>query len=1278
MWRCALAFFALALFSATFSQAQRSTPIQVLDPSGAANDQFGSVVAIDGDTMIVGASSDDVGANIDQGSAQVYRWTGTGWTFEATLTAAGGAAVDRFGYSVAISGDTVIVSAIFDDIGANANRGSAYIFTRSGTTWTQQAQINASDSQENDEFGHSVAIFGDTVIVGARLHNVGANSDQGAAYIFTRSGSTWTQQAKLVAADGAPTDQFGYSVAIDESGSSVIVGAFVNDVGSIADQGSAYIFVRTGTTWTQQAQLVDIGGGNGDHFGTSVSISGDAAIVGAPYRAVGFNDNQGAAFIFTRSGTTWTQQAQLDAADGAEGDLFGYRVAISRDSALVGAVWDDVGANNNQGSAYVFTRSGTTWTQQAQLSAPDGAALDSFGVHVALSGDTALVGALNDDIGASSNQGSAWAFSRVGSKWIGKDLTFVAADGTTDDEFGSAVSLSGDTAIVGAPTFQTGSNGSAYVFVRTGSSWTQQARLTAFDGAANDDFGSSVAISGDTAIVGAPYDDVGANNGQGSAYVFVRSGMTWTLQAKLTATNGTAGDLFGSSVAISGDTAVAGAYLSDVGVNTDQGSAYVFVRSGTTWTQQAQIVAPDGASEDRFGVGVAVGENNTAIVGAHWDDVGSNTNQGSAYVFVRSGATWTQQAKFIDLGGAESDNFGRSVAIYGDTALIGSNATIGGSSLQGAAYVFTRSGTTWTQQAQLIAADGAASDFFGSSVAVSGDTAIVGASRVVIGANDRQGAAYVFTRAGTTWTQRAKLVASDGTSFDGLGSSVAIDGSTALAGTPLDDIGANHDQGSVGIFDAPANDFVFVRNDVTGVVYTNLSTAVLPSTSGQQITATEAAWRGIGTINTLGRSLALLSSGDLRTPYTSTLEIGGASILAAGDASVLELNGQFRVSSGASADLFADVFTLGSRGTLTARTNSSLTINSPSASLDGQTRIEQGAAVTVLGDWVNIGSVSMSQDSSLTASGSIRNIDEWTTSVGGRVAAGTMIENHSLWTVAAGELLTPLFANRAQANFFGTSAVFGSYSNEFGAITTIRSGTLFVFGSLTNNGTIIGSICSNCLGGPPNMDVANDLNLGPAANLNMPFDGSIVHVGGSFNNAINSNARFDMSLATLQMEGTGAQQMLEVMSKDIGPVALGLDRTVTGHYPMKRLALGPAGSTIRLIDTHDNDGLGQSASEALYVDTLRIDAGSRLMNSTFKIYYNTLINDGTVDVPGNLIQIAPDCLADFNADTVLDFFDYLDFIEIFAAGGPEADFNNDSVIDLFDYLDFVAAFAQGC
>ncbi len=154
--------------------------------------------------------------------------------------------------------------------------------------------------------------------------------------------------------------------------------------------------------------------------------------------------------------------------------------------------------------------------------------------------------------------------------------------------------------------------------------------------------------------------------------------------------------------------------------------------------------------------------------------------------------------------------------------------------------------------------------------------------------------------------------------------------------------------------------------------------------------------------------------------------------------------------------------------------------------------------------------------------------------------------------------------------------------------------------------------------------------------------------------------------------------MLEVMSKDIGPVALGLDRTVTGHYPMKRLALGPAGSTIRLIDTHDNDGLGQSASEALYVDTLRIDAGSRLMNSTFKIYYNTLINDGTVDVPGNLIQIAPDCLADFNADTVLDFFDYLDFIEIFAAGGPEADFNNDSVIDLFDYLDFVAAFAQGC
>ncbi|MEI7658988.1 MAG: FG-GAP repeat protein, partial [Phycisphaerae bacterium] len=241
-------------FACSLAHAQRSTPVQVLHPSGAADDQFGSSVAVDGDTMIVGAVYDTVGANAQQGSAHVYRWTGAGWTFEATLTATDGAAGDGFGDAVAISGDTAIIGAS----GANRQQGSAYIFTRTGTTWTQQAKLTATGGAAGDFFGNAVAISGDTAIVGAYWDRVGANSQQGSAYIFTRTGTTWTQQAQLNATGGAAYDYFGNAVAI--SGDTAIVGAYYDRVGTNDYQGSAFIFTRTGTTWTQQAQLTATGG----------------------------------------------------------------------------------------------------------------------------------------------------------------------------------------------------------------------------------------------------------------------------------------------------------------------------------------------------------------------------------------------------------------------------------------------------------------------------------------------------------------------------------------------------------------------------------------------------------------------------------------------------------------------------------------------------------------------------------------------------------------------------------------------------------------------------------------------------------------------------------------------------------------------------------------------------------------------------------------------------------------------------------------------------------
>jgi len=364
-------------------------------------------------------------------------------------------------------------------------------------------------------------------------------------------------------------------------------------------------------------------------------------------------------------------------------------------------------------------------------------------------------------------------------------LTAVA-DGATYDVFGTSVALSGDTALVGAPFGDgaTTNQGAAYVFVRTGATWSPQAKLTANDGAGGDKFGYSVALSGDTALVGAYQDDVGSNTYQGSAYVFVRSGPTWTQQAKLTAADGAAYVYFGQSVALSGETAVVGAPYDDVDANTDQGSAYVFVRSVTTWTQQAKLTAADGAAEDYFGYAVSLA-GETALVGAPYDDVGANANQGSAYVFVRSGTSWSPQTQ---LTVADRDYSGYAVSLAGDTALVGT-------------CVFVRSGTTWTQQAQLTATDGAAGDGFGQSVALSGDTALVGAPYDDVEDNPDQGSASVFVRSGATWRQHTQLFAADGALVDRFGHSVALSGDTALVGAPYDDVGANTDQGSAYIVD---------------------------------------------------------------------------------------------------------------------------------------------------------------------------------------------------------------------------------------------------------------------------------------------------------------------------------------------------------------------------------------------------------------------------------------------------------------------------------------------
>lgn len=808
---------------------------KLIAEDGAAGDDFGQSVAVSGDTVVVGAYRDNVGGNQGQGSAYVFIKNGTVWTQQAQLAAASGASLDAFGSGVAIEGETIVVGAGFADVNGNADQGSAYIFTRSGTVWTQQARLAASDGGAGDTFGYDVDISGNTIIVSAAGDTIGGNQSQGAAYIFVGSGAAWTEQAKLTAADGAAQDQFGYSV--DISGDTALVGAGSDTVGANQAQGSAYIFVRNGTAWTQQAQLVAADGAALDFFGRAVALSNDTAVVGASNYRVNANRGQGAAYVFVRSGAAWTLQSRLTAADGEMSDQFGFSVAIEGDTIVAGANADDIGANSNQGSAYVFTRSGASWTQRQRLTADDGAASDIFGSSVSIGGNDIIVGAIGDDVGANANQGSAYAFRVLSGNWT-QQAKATSADGAMNDSFGESVAISGDTAIIGAVLDDVGANvnqGSAYIFVRNGATWTQQTQLVAADGA-NHLFGYSVAISGDTAIVGA----IGDNPDRlepGAAYVFVRNAGVWSQQAKLSGADNEPYDRFGYSVSVSGDTAVVGSPLDDIGANENQGSVYIYVRSGTSWTQQTQIIAADGAAQDGFGYSAAI-SGNTVIIGVYGYDVGANTNQGAAFVYIRSGNVWTRQARLLAADGTSLDHFGSSVAVSGETIIVGAPGDdYGGEQDIDAAYIFTRSGTMWTQQQQLFASGGAANDNFGYSVAIDGDIAVIGAFQHNIGAKTDQGAAYVFERAGTSWTQKTELSDNTGAAYDHFGNSVAVSGDKIVVGSPLSDTTpfAGINSGGDGKTNAPA-----ATNQGAAVFFVNTSlpaTAANVSIGGRVLTA---------------------------------------------------------------------------------------------------------------------------------------------------------------------------------------------------------------------------------------------------------------------------------------------------------------------------------------------------------------------------------------------------------------------------------------------------------
>jgi hypothetical protein len=831
--------------------------------------RFGWAVALsgDGNTALIGGNYQNIGA----GAAWVFTRSGSTWTQQGGKLVGTGHVGEgefahvgegEFGTSVALSGDGD--TALIGGSGDNDDVGAAWVFTRSGATWTQQGEkLTGAGETGEGGFGKSVTLSanGDTALIGATRDN----GNVGAAWVFTRSANTWTQQGeKLTGTGEVGQGEFGRSVALSADGGTALIGGGSDN----GNEGAAWAFTRSGSTWTQQGEKLTGAGGVGGEsgFGTSVALSagGDTALVGGPRD----NGDIGAAWVFTRSSSTWTQQgAKLTGAGETGEGRFGVSVALSGDgnTAMVGGPRD----NSDFGAAWAFTRSGSTWSQQGgKLVGTGEVGAGEFGSSVALSanGDTALIGVPED--GAAT--GGTWVLTRSGEVWNqqGSKLTGGEED---NSEFGVLVALSADgsTALVGGWN-DDGRKGAAWVFTRSGGVWSQQGpKLIGAGVSAGDGFGTSVALSADgsTALIGAP----GADFRKGAAWVFTRSGSTWTQQGpKLTSAGETGSPWFGYTVALSGDgnTALIGGWLDDGW----KGAAWVFTRSGSTWTQQGEkLTAADEDGEGMFGTNVTLSaDGDTALIGGWNDDsVASGhldySGKGAAWIFTRSGSTWTQQGpKLTPDDEAGNGKFGTIVALSasGDTALIGA---WNDDHSKGAAWIFTRSGSTWTQQgAKLTGAGETGEGRFGVAVALSadGNTALVGG----LADNSTRGAAWLFTRSGSTWTQQGpKLTPGDGAGEGEFGTNVALsaDGATALIGAWRDNSGT----GAAWAFVNPP--------EATTAAATNVAETSATLNGTLAAGASSKAYFQYGTTATYGGSTSTQNVGASGSPSSPASTIGG-------------------------------------------------------------------------------------------------------------------------------------------------------------------------------------------------------------------------------------------------------------------------------------------------------------------------------------------------------------------------------------------------------------------
>lgn len=629
------------------------------------------------------------------------------------------------------------------------------------------------------------------------------------------------------AGDGAAGDNFGVALAVDGELAAIgVVGDTVVAAGATFGiaQGSVSLYQRVGSDWLARGKLTpDPAGDDGDNFGAAVALEAGVLAVGAPRRRSGETPEVGSVHVYTVTGAGATLSQVLQPTVAVTDLRFGGAVALWQDWLAVGVLRADAGRVD----LYRRDGDGRYQYQQSLLPAP-GIGPARFGSALALADGELLVGApFADDAGAvyrSSLVGAQWspparlplvaaAQSQLGAALVQDDgLALVGAPGSGagavrvlglaggawsqlasltpaglsgGDRFGSALALDGQRAAIAADA-ALAFEGRVLVYARSGDGLTEVQRIDRVDGGDGDRFGASVALVADGLLAGADLDQVGPNRGQGAVYWLRDAGDALEYAGRLDNGDGAMFDRYGTAVAIDRDIALIGAYVEDTLAGADAGAAHWYRRVEGGWQYGGRIDAPDADIEDRFGIAVDVDGTRMAI-GAYWDVVDGNVDQGSVYVYRREADAWVLEQKLSDASGNEADYFGFALSLDGDTLAVGARGDSDFGLEQGAVHIFRRGANGWQPQARLDLTPGNGFAYFGASLALSGDRLVVGAPGATLsGGIANTGAAFLFGRESGAWFALATLKSTLPQADSAFGFSVAANANWCLVGAFLD------------------------------------------------------------------------------------------------------------------------------------------------------------------------------------------------------------------------------------------------------------------------------------------------------------------------------------------------------------------------------------------------------------------------------------------------------------------------------------------------------------